>query len=103
MMKTRSQILLAVAMVVLSLVSVLVLSRAGDGGSEGSDPMEGHDHSAMSAGADEAKPVSLSADESRRIGVTYATVTRGTLPRTVRTVGIVTQDETRLTAWRGSS
>jgi Cu(I)/Ag(I) efflux system membrane fusion protein len=96
-MKTRSQILIAVVMVVLSVVVVVVLSRSGGGGDQAADPMEGHDHSAMSAGADEAQPVSLTADESRRIGVTYATVTRGTLPRTVRTVGIVTQDETRLT------
>jgi len=41
--------------------------------------------------------VSLSADAGRRIGVTYATVTKGSLPRTVRTVGFVTYDETRLT------
>jgi hypothetical protein len=59
--------------------------------------MEGHDHSAMSAGAAEAQPVSLSADGARRIGVTYATVTRGSLSRTVRTVGFVSYDETSLT------
>jgi RND family efflux transporter MFP subunit len=48
------------------------------------------------AAADEAQPVLLDADASRRIGVTYATVTRGSLPRTVRSVGFVTYDETRL-------
>lgn len=96
-MKTRAQILIAVVLVVLSVVVVVVMSRAGGGEEQAADPMAEHDHSAMSAGGDEAQPVSLTADESRRIGVTYATVTRGTLPRTVRTVGIVTQDETRLT------
>jgi Cu(I)/Ag(I) efflux system membrane fusion protein len=96
-MKSRSQIILAVLMVVVSVGIVAVLSRTGGGQAQSADPMEGHDHSAMSAGADEAQPVSLTDEESRRIGVTYATVTKGTLPRTVRTVGIVTQDETRLT------
>ena len=60
--------------------------------------MEGHDHSAMSAGSDEPQMVSLSADGARRIGVTFATVTKGSLPRTVRTVGFVVYDETRLTS-----
>jgi Cu(I)/Ag(I) efflux system membrane fusion protein len=42
--------------------------------------------------------VTLSPDGGKRIGVTYATVTRGSLPRTIRTVGFVRYDETRLTA-----
>jgi RND family efflux transporter MFP subunit len=50
----------------------------------------------MAAGGDEAQPVSLDAEALRRIGVTYATVTRGSLPVTVKTVGFVTYDETRL-------
>lgn len=96
-MKIRTQVLIASTMVVLSAAVVAVLSRTGRAEIQSADPMEGHDHSAMSAGADGAQPVSLSADEGRRIGVTYATVTMGTLPSTVRTLGIVTQDETRLT------
>ncbi len=96
-MKTRSQIFIALTLVVVSAAVVAVSSITGGAENQEADPMEGHDHSAMSAGADEAQPVTLSADEGRRIGVTYATVTLGTLPSTVRTVGIVTQDETRLT------
>lgn len=59
----------------------------------------GHDHAAMTAaGGDSAMPVSLTAEQSRRIGVTYAVATLGPLGREVRTVGQVTADETRLSA-----
>lgn len=40
--------------------------------------------------------VTLTAAEAKRIGVTYATVTVGTLAKEVRTVGQVTFDETRV-------
>jgi len=95
-MKTRSQIILALAMVLLSAGAVVIYSLGRTPQDQADASMEGHDHSAMSAGSDEAQPVSLGAEAQRRIGVTYATVTRGTLPQTVRTVGSVTYDETRL-------
>ncbi len=60
--------------------------------------MVGHDHGAMAAGGDSARPVMLSGDEARRIGVTYATATAGSLNREIRTVGQVTFDETRVKA-----
>jgi len=41
-----------------------------------------------------AKPVMLSLEDERRIGVTYATVQVGSLAKEVRTVGQVTFDET---------
>lgn len=95
-MKTRNQLIIAIVLV-FAAVGVVAIFGMGGGAQEGAaDPMEGHDHSAMSAGADEAQPVTLDADASRRIGVTYATVTRGSLARTVHTVGFVTYDETRL-------
>ena len=56
----------------------------------------GHNHGAVTAGADAAKPVSLSAADQRRIGVTFAVAQLGTLAKEVRTVGQVTFDETRL-------
>ncbi len=96
-MNTRSQILLALTMVVLSTGAVVVLSAGGQEQEETMAGMEGHDHSAMSGGGGEAQPVTLSGDAARRIGVTFATVTRGTLPLTVSTVGSVDYDETRLT------
>jgi membrane fusion protein, copper/silver efflux system len=58
-----------------------------------------HDHAAMAgATGDSAQPVVLNAEQSRRIGVTYAVATVGPLGREVRTVGQVTADETRLHA-----
>ncbi|MCJ7628076.1 MAG: efflux RND transporter periplasmic adaptor subunit [Longimicrobiales bacterium] len=95
-MKTRNQIILAIALVLVAAGTVAVYGLGGEAQEDAQAPAEGHDHSTMAAGADEAQPVSLSAEASRRIGVTYATVTRGSLPRTVRTVGFVTYDETRL-------
>ena len=61
-MKIRMQIIVAVALVVVSSGIVAVLSRTGGGQVQSADPMEGHDHSAMSSGADEAQPVSLTDD-----------------------------------------
>ncbi len=96
-MKTRSQIIVALALVLVALGAV-AFSGMGEGPQEGNaGGMEGHDHSAMSAGTDEAQPVTLAPGAGERIGVTFARVTRGTLPATVETVGFVTYDETRLT------
>ena len=94
-MSTRNQIMLAVLMALgaVAIVAAFGFGQEGQGG--GGDPMEGHDHSVMAA-ADEAQPVSLDAEASQKIGVTYATVTRGSLSRTVRSVGFVTFDETAL-------
>ena len=50
----------------------------------------GHDHGAMAgmgASTDSARPVSLTPDQARRIGVTFAPVVAGVLPREVRTCG----------------
>ncbi len=54
-----------------------------------------HDHATAPA-ADSAMPVRLTAEQSRRIGVTFAPVQRGPLERMVRTVANVGYDETRL-------
>jgi Cu(I)/Ag(I) efflux system membrane fusion protein len=95
-MNTRNQIILALALVLMAAGFVGVQAMAGGTQEAEDDPMAGHDHSAM-ATADEAQPVMLSPEAGRRIGVTYATVALGSLPRTVRTVGFVRYDETRLT------
>ena len=50
------------------------------------------------ATSDSARPVMLTADQSRRIGVTYAVAALGTLEQEVRTVGQITYDETRIQA-----
>jgi len=54
-----------------------------------------HNHGAAPA-SDSAKPVLLTPDEARRIGVTYAAATVGALEKEVRTVGQITSDETRV-------
>jgi Cu(I)/Ag(I) efflux system membrane fusion protein len=57
----------------------------------------GHDHSAMVAAAG-GGPVTVSAADAKRIGVTFATVTHATLRREVQLAGEVTVDETRIQA-----
>lgn len=56
----------------------------------------GHDHASPPA-TDSARPVMLSAEEARRIGVTYAVATVGAISTEIRTVGQVTFDERRVT------
>ncbi len=97
-MNTRAQIISALAIVLLSAGAVTVYSLAQTPPPTTEGGMEGHDHSAMSGGGGDAQPVTLDEEGARRIGVTFATVTTGSLPRTVRTVGFVTYDETRLTS-----
>ncbi len=54
-----------------------------------------HDHAAA-ATSDSARVVMLSSEAAHRIGVTYAPVQRGPIQRVVRTVAIVSYDETRV-------
>ena len=56
----------------------------------------GHNHGAAASGSSAAQPVSLSPDQARRIGVTYAVAIVGPLEKEVRTVGQIAYDETRL-------
>lgn len=55
----------------------------------------GHAHGVAPA-ADSAMPVRLSEASERRIGVSFAVATVGPLARSVRTVGLVAYDETRV-------
>lgn len=95
-MSTRKQIGMSLGLVVLALLVVAAFAFAGRGDAAQAGGMEGHNHAAMSAGGDELQPVSLDPESARRIGVTYATVTRRPFTRSVSTVGNVTYDETRL-------
>lgn len=81
----------ALGLVVIALAVYFGTDRAGRKGSEPA----GHNHAAAPV-ADSAMPVSLSDNDQRRIGVTFATVTRGPLDRPVRTVAQVLYDETRV-------
>lgn len=57
-----------------------------------------HDHAAMSGAAtrDGPRPVQLTPDQARRIGITFAAVEATPLVREIRTVGQVVVDETRV-------
>jgi membrane fusion protein, copper/silver efflux system len=74
----------------VALVAVLVLRTDPERTSATTE----HNHAVPATQA--AGPVMLSADAARRIGVTYATATIGSLAREVRSVGQVTFDETRV-------
>jgi hypothetical protein len=54
----------------------------------------GHAHGAAAPSGKAAQSVTLTADDARRIGVTYAPVTVGAFGKEVRTVAQVTLDET---------
>lgn len=54
-----------------------------------------HNHG-VNASSDSAKPVMLSSEQARRIGVTFAPALLGALDKEVRTVGQITYDETRV-------
>ena len=95
-MSTKKQVVVSAALVVVAGAVVVLASLGRNSGSAGGG-MEGQDHAAMSGGGgDERLPVRLDAAAARRIGVRYATAERKVLDRTVRTVGTVTYDETRI-------
>ncbi len=72
-------------------------TRAKPGGdAAAAAPAGAHDHGAVAGTALAGTPVMLSAGAARRIGVTYAVAERASLGREIRTVGLVTYDETRV-------
>ena len=77
----------------LTLGGVYLATR---GASATTTASTGHNHSGVASGSSEARSVSLSADQARRIGVTFAAATVGPLEKEIRTVGQITYDETRL-------
>lgn len=86
-----------------ALASLLVIGAAGAATwyfSRGTEPPSRpagseHNHGAAPAG-NGGRPVHLSDADQRRIGVTFAAVTRGSLDRDVRVVAQVAYDETRI-------
>ncbi len=77
------------------LIAAVVAVRLGGRREEPQAPA-GDLKPAASPAADSAMPVTLSDEQSRRIGVTYAPVSWGPLGRVVRTVAVVSYDETRV-------
>jgi Cu(I)/Ag(I) efflux system membrane fusion protein len=75
----------------IALATAVVASR----GTAPPREAAGHAHGAASS-AESAKTVMLSAEQARRIGVTFAAVERSPLQREIRTVAQVGFDETRV-------
>ncbi|HEX6051932.1 MAG TPA: efflux RND transporter periplasmic adaptor subunit [Gemmatimonadaceae bacterium] len=90
--RTMTRGALYAGVLVAALGGVYIATR--DGGAA-TPAAAGHNHGAT-GGPDSAQPVSLTSDQARRIGITYAVATLGTLEREVRTVGQITYDETRV-------
>ena len=94
-MTTKKQIALSIALVALAALGV-ALASLGDSDSTAAGEAGGHDHATSAGGGAEKSPVRLDAESARRIGVTYAIAERVVLDRSIRTVGTVTYDDTRL-------
>jgi Cu(I)/Ag(I) efflux system membrane fusion protein len=96
-MKTRTQIIISIALIGIASGGVGIYALAGGADEADGAAAGGHNHAATGGGAgDELNPVQLSDEAARRIGVTYATAELRPFQRTVSTVGSVTYDETRL-------
>jgi membrane fusion protein, copper/silver efflux system len=93
-MTSKKQVIVSIALVVTAGSAVVMYSTLGPGTAQTSDAA--HQHGATAVAATEAGPVRLSAENARRIGVTFATAEFGPLLTHIRTVGQVAYDETRL-------
>src|SRR5687767_6031045 len=91
--RSRRTLRIAVSMAVIatSIVAAFLLTR-------GESDAAATAHGSATPSGDSAAPVSLDAQDARRIGVTFAAVTVGSMTMDVRSVGQVTYDETRGTA-----
>ncbi len=91
-----------------AVVALLLLSACGGGDEDGS-PMAGmtaEEHARMQAGGTQGvtdstgamlrEPVHLTAEQERALGVTYTTVARGALSKTIRTVGEIDAPEPKI-------
>ena len=93
-MTSKKQITLSATMIGIAALTVGVYSAASRDQDESSAISHQHGTSAADSSGG---PVRLSADNARRIGITYATAEFGPLLTGIRTVGQVRFDETRLT------
>ena len=91
----RRKILRGSAYALVIIAAVIAVYFTTRGPSAPAATAAGHDHAANPS-SDSAKPVMLTSEQARRIGVTYAAAMLGALDKEVRTVGQITYDETRL-------
>src|SRR5690606_29443766 len=94
-MSTRAQWLFSAAVIGAALAVVGVYFAAGRPADE-TPTTQAHVHGAAAGGDDGPGEVRLTDAAARRIGITYATAEHGPLESTVRVVGTVSYDETRL-------
>lgn len=97
-MSTRKQAIVSAAIVAAAAAVVALYNVFGSGAAPSDDAMAGHDHATMAGGGggDAMRPVRIDPESARRIGITYATVEFGPLESTVRVLGLVAYDETRI-------
>ena len=95
-MNARILRLAAYPTVLLAAVGVVYLATRD--GNATPPAAAAHDHGAPAGPGTGAKAVTLTDADARRIGVTFATATLGSLSREVRTVGQITLDESRVRA-----
>lgn len=96
-MTTRKQVLISAGILGAAAISLAIFTATDSAGEVADGGMGGHDHAAMmAAGGDELRPVRLDQEGARRIGMTFVEVERGPMQSTVRAVGVVSYDETRL-------
>jgi membrane fusion protein, copper/silver efflux system len=94
-MTKRRDLAVGAALVVAALAVVATQLRTSDT-TDMQATAGGHDHGAISAGSGDLSPVALDDEGARRIGVALSTVELRPLPLSVRAVGTVAYDETRL-------
>ena len=100
-MTTKQQIILSAALVAAAAATVGVYTLADANGNEDASAAEadaggGHVHGAAAPAAADAGPIVLDEEGARRIGVVYTTAQAKPFRASVRTVGNVGYDETRL-------
>jgi hypothetical protein len=91
-MKSR---LLRIGSAVLLLITTSALAWSLSRPASADTPVAAHQHGAAPASG--PSQVRLSPEAARRIGVTYAAVTRSSIAREIRAVAQVSYDETRVT------
>jgi RND family efflux transporter MFP subunit len=92
---TKKMELALAGLIVAGSVAVVAL-RLATGEDSAAEAGQDHDHSALTADANQRSPVVLDDEGAGRIGVTFAVVEHRSLPVSVRAVGTVVYDETRL-------
>lgn len=93
---TRAIIVAALVAILVIVVWAMALRRGGDARSVSSTPPNADDGMAGMPGMSSGGSATLTADQIRTFGITFATLERRALQNEVRAVGTVEFDETRI-------